>query len=203
MRGRSQDVLLQFGCGVEQPGSSSGSSADTKLKADIAESAVATALLERDFRVLKPVGDRLPYDLAVDHRGTLIRIQVKHAWFDVKKRMFLVDSRRTKTNRRTMVRQPYSAADFDFAIIYLGEPRVFYVMPVDVFVTYTSSVCMVESQKRQRRPRSAEYRERWDLLSAWAPCSETGKCTSVKFGEAFTGNTEPSRSRKVAGRCRD
>ena len=33
---------------------------DTKLKADISESAVTTELLRRGFKVLKPVGDRLP-----------------------------------------------------------------------------------------------------------------------------------------------
>ena len=54
---------------------------DTKLKADIAESAVITALLKKGFRVLKPVGDRLPYDVAIDVNGKLIRIQVKSAWY--------------------------------------------------------------------------------------------------------------------------
>lgn len=49
---------------------------DTKLKADIAESSVITELLKRGFNVLKPAGDRLPYDLAVDINGKLIRIQV-------------------------------------------------------------------------------------------------------------------------------
>ena len=42
---------------------------DTKLKADIAESAVITEFLRRGFKVLKPVGDRLPYDLAIDISG--------------------------------------------------------------------------------------------------------------------------------------
>jgi len=47
---------------------------DTKLKADIAEYAVVTALLKRGFRVLKPIGDRLPYDLVLDVNGKLLRI---------------------------------------------------------------------------------------------------------------------------------
>ena len=54
---------------------------DTKLKADIAESTVITELLKRGFNVLKPIGDRLPYDLAIDINGKLLRIQVKSAWF--------------------------------------------------------------------------------------------------------------------------
>ena len=76
---------------------------DTKLKADIAESAVTTELLKRGFKVLKPIGDRLPYDLAIDFNGKLIKIQVKSAWFY--KGAHKIDTRITKTNRKNMIRK--------------------------------------------------------------------------------------------------
>ena len=38
---------------------------DTKIKADIAESAVVTELLKHGVDVLVPYGDRLPYDVMV------------------------------------------------------------------------------------------------------------------------------------------
>ena len=136
---------------------------DTKLKADIAESAVITALLKRGFRVLRPVGDRLPYDLAIDVNGELLRIQVKSAWYY--NGSYAVDSRRTKTNRRRMIRARYGEDDFDFAILYIEKLDTFYVMPVSVFSTYKSAIGLVEEKKRQRKPKSAMYRERWDLLS--------------------------------------
>jgi len=138
---------------------------DTKLKSDIAESAVATELLRRGFRVLKPIGDRLPYDFAVDYDGKLTRIQVKHAWFDVNKKSYFVDVRRSKTNRRQIRHDRYKTQDFDFAILYIDQGPVFYVMPASVFNSYGSTIGLVESQKRQRKPRATEYRERWDLLS--------------------------------------
>jgi hypothetical protein len=138
---------------------------DTKLKADIAESAVITELLKRGLRVLHPIGDRLPYDLGIDSRGRFLRLQVKSAWFDKKAKSYVVDARRTKTNRRRMLRKHYSAADFDFAIIYLADLNAFYVMPVSVFSKYRGTITLIETEKRQRRPRSAQYRERWDLLS--------------------------------------
>jgi hypothetical protein len=150
--------------GVEQSGSSSGSM-DTKLKADIAESAVITELLKRGFRVLKPIGDRLPYDLAIDLSSRILRIQVKSAWFDPKKKSFGVDVRRTRTNRRRMLRARYEENDFDFAILYIDSRNVFYVMPFSVFSKYGSTISIIETDKRQRKPQSAEYRERWDLLS--------------------------------------
>ena len=159
---------------------------DTKLKADIAESAVVTELLRRGFSVLKPIGDRHPYDVAIDLNGKLIRIQIKSAWFVKSKNHFAVDVRRTKTNRRVMRRERYKDDDFDFAILHIDKGPVFYIMPASVFNMYGSTISLVEADKRQRKPKAYEYRERWDLLSCWAPQSETIEEKPVKFGEAFT-----------------
>jgi hypothetical protein len=137
---------------------------DTKLKSDIAESAVCTELLSRGFSVLKPVGDRLPYDIAIDVKEKLIRIQVKHAWYNKKDRAYLVDVRRTKTNRRQMVRKKYDNNDFDFAVVFIGEKRIFYVIPSKVFNSFESSISFVEDPKRQRSPKSDQYRENWQII---------------------------------------
>lgn len=179
---------------MEQSGSSQGSM-DTKLKADIAESAVTTELLKRGFRVLRPIGDRLAYDLAVDLSGRLLRIQVKSAWYNADARCHVIDTRRTKTNRRRMLRERYNADDFDFAIAYLADVGSFYVMPVSVFSRYGSTVTFVETAKRQRRPKSAAYRERWDLLSNGLLSRKRLKdilSNSVKPLKYIRGNTEPS-----------
>lgn len=137
---------------------------DTKLKSDIAEHAVVTELLRREFNILRPVGDRLAYDLAVDLKGKLVRIQVKSAWYDKRDQAYLVDVRRTKTNRRQMLRKKYADDDFDLAIIYLEDKNIFYIIPVVVFNSFESTISFVEESKRQRLPRSAEYRERWDII---------------------------------------
>ncbi len=138
---------------------------DTKLKADIAELAVTQELLRRGFKVLKPIGDRLAYDLAVDVGEKLIRLQVKAAWFNEKKKMYLVDNRRTRTNRRFMKRMRYSREDFDYAILVNLETKAFYVMPVEIFISYASSIAIVDGKTRQRRPKSSMYKDRWDLLT--------------------------------------
>ncbi|MDD3296800.1 MAG: group I intron-associated PD-(D/E)XK endonuclease [Candidatus Omnitrophica bacterium] len=142
---------------------------DTKLKADIAESAVVTELLKRGFNVLRPLGDRLPYDLGVDFQGRLIRLQVKSAWFNAKSKCYIADARRTKTNRRRMLRSRYTKGDFDFAVIYIADLNVFYIMPVSIFSGYRSTITLIEKDKRQRKPLSANYRERWDLLLNGSP----------------------------------
>lgn len=137
---------------------------DTKLKGDIAEQAVILHALKQGWGVLKPVGDRLPYDMVFDIAGKFIKIQVKSAWFDESRQNYVVDSRRTKTNRRVMLREKYSKLDFDFAIIYLEEINIFYIMPVDIFISYSSEIHLVETEKRQRKPNSANYREAWWFL---------------------------------------
>lgn len=146
---------------------------NTKLKGDIAEQAAIFQALKHGWGVLKPVGDRLPYDLVFDIEGILIKIQVKSAWFDETSGNYVVDNRRTKTNRREMVRELYSITDFDFALAYIEQLDLFYVFPVEVFIGYGSEIHFVEADKRQRKPRSAEYRGAWSLILQWATYGAT------------------------------
>jgi hypothetical protein len=141
---------------------------NTKHKGDVAEQAAVLEAVKRGWGVLRSIGDNLPYDLIFDVSGRLIKIQVKCAWFDEPSANFVVDNRRTKTNRRFMIRHPYDEADFDFALVYLPECNLFYIFPVNVFISYGSEIHMVEADKRQRKPKSLEYRDAWNLLLQWA-----------------------------------
>src|SRR5262245_29974244 len=124
---------------------------DTKLKGDIAEQAAILQALKRGWGVLKTIGDRLPYDLVFDVNGALAKVQLKSAWLHEPANCFVTDNRRTKTNRRIMVRELYDEADFDFALVYVGELDLFYVFPVKVFIAYASQIYLVESAKRQQQ----------------------------------------------------
>jgi len=166
---------------------------DTKLKGDIAEQTAILQALKRGWGVLKPVGDRLPYDLVFDVSGALIKVQVKSAWFDSLRGNYVVDNRRTKTNRKVMLRESYKQTDFDFALVYIPDLEMFYVFPVGVFIGYASEIHLVEADKRQRKPLSAKYRDAWELILQWAACEETRMRSPLKFGEASgNGNPEPS-----------
>ena len=140
----------------------------TKLKGDIAEQAAILKMLELGWGVSKPIGDRLSYDLIADVNGKLAKFQIKSAWFNAFDQNYCIDVRRTKTNRRKMIRSLYSNQDFDFALVYLPEKQIFYVFPVNVFIGFGSTLSLVESGKRQRKPKSAGYREAFDLISQWA-----------------------------------
>ena len=146
---------------------------NTKHKGDIAEQAAVLEALKRGWGVLHPVGDNHPYDLVFDVSGVLVKVQVKCAWFDEASQNYVVDNRRTKTNRRVMIRDEYDESDFDFALAYLPDCNLFYIFPVDVFISYGSEIHMVETDKRQRKPRSTAYRDAWELILQWAANEET------------------------------
>ena len=67
------------------------------------------------------------------------------------------------------------------------------VFLVDVFIGYGSEIHLVEADRRQRKPRSAKFRDAWELLLQWAVHGETHVRLPVKVGEASSGgNPEPS-----------
>lgn len=136
----------------------------TKQRGDVAEYRVLAELLRRNFNVLMPVGDRLPYDLAIDFGGKLIRIQVKRAWFHDATKAWIAGVRRSQTNRRVYRITPYSETDFDVLIAWIPDLDVFYVFPVAVACSFASSIYMVEGVSRQRTPKAAAYREAWHVL---------------------------------------
>jgi len=92
-----------------------------------------------------------------------LRMQVKSAWID-KHGNHIVDNRRPKTNRRRILKKTYQLGDFDYALAYLQEYDLFYVFPIGVFVGYAGAISMVEDSKRQRKPKSAIYRDAWHLI---------------------------------------
>ena len=145
----------------------------TKLKGDIAEQAAILHAMKLGWGVLKPIGDRLAYDLVFDVEGSLLKVQVKNSWFDEKANNYVVDNRRTKANRRIMLREVYDQSDFDFALAYIQNLDLFYVFPVDVSISYGSEIHLVETDKRQRKPRSSQYREEWELIFKRAAREET------------------------------
>ena len=137
------------------------------MKGDIAEMEVQLKALKLGWDVLIPVGDRLPYDLVIILNGKFVKIQVKSAWLSKENGVYLVDVRRTKTNRRVMKREKYTNKDFDFAVIFISDLNVFYVMPVDVFNSYAGTITLHEEVSKQRKPKSHAYREAWDLLERY------------------------------------
>ena len=136
---------------------------EKKQKGDIAEQAVILKCLQLGWAVLTPIGDRLPYDLVIDTGEKLVKIQVKSAWLDKKSNNYMVDNRKTNTNTRNRKVNVYNDNDFHYAIIYIEDINIFYIMPSVIFNSYGSCICFIE-EKRQRKAKSYEYRNSWNLI---------------------------------------
>ena len=60
-------------------------------------------------------------------------------------------------------------------ILYIEDLEVFYVMPNEVFISYGSEIHLVETDKRQRKPISAIYKEAWSMILQRAALVEMPK----------------------------
>ena len=98
-----------------------------------------------------------------------------------------------------MIREVYKQSDFDFALVYLEQLELFYVFPVDVFISYGSEIHLVEAEKRQRKPRSAEYRNAWTLILQLPVREETCVRSPLEFEEALSGVT-PIKAQETGNR---
>lgn len=70
-------------------------------------------------------------------------------------------------------------SDFEFALVYIDNLDLFYIFPVVVFIAYGSEIHLVEAEKRQRKPRSAQYRDAWELIWQRANGREETKETII------------------------
>lgn len=136
----------------------------TKTKGEIAELSVVLEGISRGWEVLRPVVDTLKYDLLFEINNTFLRIQVKWAWYDKSAKRFVVDNRKIKTNRRDKKVVSYKKEDFEYAIIFVNEPRTFYIIPSSVFTKYASSLSFDPRGISQRPAKTAKYKNAWDLL---------------------------------------
>lgn len=66
-----------------------------------------------------------------------------------------------------MIREKYAADDFDFAVLFIEELDVFYILPSQVFLNYGSEIHLIETEKRQRKPVSSEFRSAWNLIESY------------------------------------
>ncbi|MEH1851424.1 MAG: group I intron-associated PD-(D/E)XK endonuclease [Nostoc sp.] len=92
-----------------------------------------------------------------------------------------IDSTNPPIENRGRCQKP---ADFNFALVYIENLDLFYIFPIDIFISYGSEIHLVEAEKRQRKPRSAQYRNAWELILQASVGKESCVRSPVKFPEA-------------------
>ena len=155
---------------------------------------VVAELLKNNYNVLIPVGDRLAYDIAVDIKGQLVRIQVKSAWFNDKSKNWVCSLKKTLTNSRKIKRKNYSIDEIDFIIAVIQERNEFFIIPFSKCAHYKSEINLITFQTRQRVFSFKENINCWNLLKDFRGLSEEESSdeTCQIRGSLNYDNPEPS-----------
>ena len=120
------------------------------------------AAASHGYRILKPWGDSLEYDVAIEHGGEITRVQVKSSSVRNGTGYFCQFRRNWQTGN------PYSLDELDLFATYVIPVKTWYLIPAVVILTPTLktgiTVFPVTALKKNRY-RYEHYREAWGLLA--------------------------------------
>lgn len=122
-----------------------------KARGEWAELRFMTRAGELGLRVTKPWGDNAPYDLAVEHRGHFLRVQVK-----------CTQQKRWHSYRCHLDSNgaPYTRAQIDFIAAYVIPANVWYILPIAVTAGHPDILL----SPHRKSSKHARYKEAWHLL---------------------------------------
>src|SRR5262249_36079445 len=106
-----------------------------------------------------PFGESDRYDVAVEHRGRFLRVQIKSVIYQVgpSYRCGIKASDRSR---------PYQHCEIDFVAIYIVPEGIWYILPAKVALTSANrNISLATSLKGQRYE---NYKEAWHLLKTVA-----------------------------------
>lgn len=98
-----------------------------KTKGTIAEQFIIANLLSLGYDVSTPVGDNLKYDLIVDNKGKLYRVQARVG--RLVNGAIYITTASTRLNSKGFYKNTYSEKDIDFFAVYYGEDV--YIIPIE------------------------------------------------------------------------
>jgi hypothetical protein len=138
----------------------------SKRKGEMAELIFVIKAASMGFAVSKPYGDSEPYDLVVEEKGRLLRIQVKSV-FTTRRWGYSVAVARKRLRHHIR----YSTQEIDFIAAYVVPHDAWYIVPVAEIVNSIHIRLYPEGTKKRDGGRFEKYREAWDLLRIDAPTS--------------------------------
>lgn len=120
------------------------------------------AAASRGYHVLKPWGDSLPYDVAIDQSGNLMRVQVKSSSVRNGTGYFC------QFRRNALAKHPYTVDEVDLFAAYIIPENTWYLIPAVVILKPTRKVGLTVypvTALKQDRYKYERYREAWGLLA--------------------------------------
>lgn len=135
----------------------------TKRMGELAELGFMYRAAGHGFGVARPYGDSHPYDILLQHRRRLLRIQVKscfrhdrgrHTGFSI-----------TVSHHFGKTKFTYSVEDIDFIAAFVAPYDTWYLIPLEA-LGQTKAIRLYPATKRLKRRGGffEQYREAWHLL---------------------------------------
>jgi hypothetical protein len=129
----------------------------TDEKGSIAELAIASAAARLQIGVFKPLTDGERYDLILDLRPQLLRVQCKWATrYDDVVIVRCYSARRTATG---LVRRPYSVEEIDAIGAYCLELETCYLVPIELMIGQETLQLRLRPTRNNQRLRIRWARE--------------------------------------------
>lgn len=104
-----------------------GTVSNPLINGELAEAAVALALLKKGKVVLHPHGNGQRYDLVINDNGQIYRIQVKAGWLTTDKSVIRFNA---CSNNKGYTRRSYQG-QIEFFGVYCAELDSVYLVPID------------------------------------------------------------------------
>jgi hypothetical protein len=131
----------------------------SKRKGEMAELVFVLRAISLGYPVSKPFGDSEPYDLIIENRGRLLRIQVKSVFCSSRWGYGIA------VGHRHRCRTEYSSDEIDFIAAYVVPCDVWYIIPVDQVAGHVHVRLYPHGTRNKTGGAFEPYREAWDLLS--------------------------------------
>ncbi len=128
---------------------------DTKKRGEWAELKFMARAAELGFTVSKPWGESARYDVAVEHDGRFLRVQVKSTEHKVG-RAFICNVR-----PNSFQFHPYTIAEIDFLAAYIVPEDIWYIIPARIATRLAGNIWL---SPRKSNHKYARYMEAWHLL---------------------------------------
>ena len=127
-----------------------------KKRGEWAELQFMARAAEHGLNVARPWGDSQRYDVGIEYKGRLLRVQVKCTIHKHPDGLAYVSTTRGHNGCGH-----YTRAQIDFLAVYIAPEDIWYIFPSSVSTTLQWSVYLRPHWKGHKYER---YREAWELL---------------------------------------
>jgi hypothetical protein len=114
---------------------------NTKEKGDLAVAKATVYFIERGNEVLLPFGDKQPYDMVIERKNKLLKVQCKYTNHKSEYGVYIVPVRVMGGNRSRNTAKTYEKGDFDILFVYTESGDI-YEIPSKIWTKYRNAISL-------------------------------------------------------------